>query len=383
MNLSTALIRLAQVTALGAIAYLSRKGLTHPRLIRFLKTLPALKLIPNKIARILDICEEWVFWTAAFLIPAAVVGSQGLALITIELVAIKAGCEIALFLQKGLGELLVRYAKNEEARERLETLIPAIVTVTKYATIGIAVTLAMYVVGIDPSPLLAGMGLVTLIIGIGAKEAIGDLIAGLFILFEGHYHLGDRIQIEGKSGIVARFSLKTTTIRTDQKDFYIFRNGNFPSFSIPYRSGENNIFVSYCRRDNQPAPGFSTGLIDTLVISLRKAGHNPWVDFEDIPPGSDWESEIIKGIRGAEIIIFALSDEFLKSTECQKEVAHVKARREEKVILPIVVGGISDYGQFPDYIAQLNYIFFDQPEMFVGRFRELMRAISDAYNRDI
>jgi len=79
--------------------------------------------------------------------------------------------------------------------------------------------------GINVTPLLAGAGVVGMIIGFGAQSLVRDLINGLFILFEQWYQVGDVITVGEITGTVERFNLRTTIIRDIEGTVHYIPNG--------------------------------------------------------------------------------------------------------------------------------------------------------------
>ncbi|MBN1299371.1 MAG: mechanosensitive ion channel family protein [Actinobacteria bacterium] len=67
--------------------------------------------------------------------------------------------------------------------------------------------------GISILPIITGAGVLGIIIGLGAQSLIKDLINGSFILFEQWYQVNDIVTVENVTGVVERFSLRTTVIR--------------------------------------------------------------------------------------------------------------------------------------------------------------------------
>ena len=61
--------------------------------------------------------------------------------------------------------------------------------------------------------LVAGLGVTTAIIGLAFQDLAKDLIAGIFIITEAQYEVGDTIQVDGFMGEVVSIGLKTTQIR--------------------------------------------------------------------------------------------------------------------------------------------------------------------------
>lgn len=66
--------------------------------------------------------------------------------------------------------------------------------------------------GVDTSTLLASAGILTLVIGLGAQSLVADIVAGVFIVFEGEYQVGDIVVIDGWRGTVKEIGMRTTKI---------------------------------------------------------------------------------------------------------------------------------------------------------------------------
>ena len=60
---------------------------------------------------------------------------------------------------------------------------------------------------------LAGVGLLGLILGFGAQSLIEDIITGIFIIFEGQYGVGDVIILDDFRGVVRSIGVRTTVIQ--------------------------------------------------------------------------------------------------------------------------------------------------------------------------
>lgn len=67
--------------------------------------------------------------------------------------------------------------------------------------------------GISILPIITGAGIIGIIFGLGAQSLIKDLINGSFMLFEQWYQVNDIVTVAEVSGVVERFSLRTTVIR--------------------------------------------------------------------------------------------------------------------------------------------------------------------------
>ena len=79
-------------------------------------------------------------------------------------------------------------------------------------------------IGIDTTTLLASAGILSIAISFGAKDLVGDLISGLFIIFEGDFRVGDIIQVGGRTGTVVEIGVRTTKINDGSGNIIILRN---------------------------------------------------------------------------------------------------------------------------------------------------------------
>lgn len=82
----------------------------------------------------------------------------------------------------------------------------------------------LYFFGVDTGTLLASAGILTLVIGLGAQKLIADVLAGLFIIFEGEFRVGDIVTIGDWRGTVVEIGIRTTKIESAGKDVKIFAN---------------------------------------------------------------------------------------------------------------------------------------------------------------
>lgn len=90
-----------------------------------------------------------------------------------------------------------------------------------------AVTLMLIagVIGLALGPLIAGAGIVGLALGFGSQSLVKDWIAGLFMLMEDQYGIGDVVDLGPAVGTVERFSLRSTVIRSLNGTVWHIPNG--------------------------------------------------------------------------------------------------------------------------------------------------------------
>ncbi len=112
------------------------------------------------------------------------------------------------------------------AREkRAATLGKVIRNTIRVAAWVIALLLILREIGIDIAPMLAGVGIAGIAIGFGAQSLVRDIVAGLFILVENQFDVGDVVRVAGVAGKVEKITLRSTTLRDSEGKVHIIPNG--------------------------------------------------------------------------------------------------------------------------------------------------------------
>ncbi len=104
--------------------------------------------------------------------------------------------------------LLKCFNKNNRAL----TVLKLLANFCKYLLALVAVFLILNVWGVDTATLLASAGILALVVGLGAQSLIADIIAGIFIVFDGSYKVGDIIVVDSWRGTVSEVGIRTTKI---------------------------------------------------------------------------------------------------------------------------------------------------------------------------
>ncbi|MBO5495829.1 MAG: mechanosensitive ion channel family protein, partial [Oscillospiraceae bacterium] len=109
---------------------------------------------------------------------------------------------------------------------RTETICRLLLSVLKYG-LGIGMLFfCLYLVGVNSTGLIASASVLSLVIGFGAQSLITDIIAGLFIVFEGSFRVGDIITVQGFRGTVMDISLRTTKVLGVDGNISVFNNND-------------------------------------------------------------------------------------------------------------------------------------------------------------
>ncbi|KAA9218227.1 MULTISPECIES: mechanosensitive ion channel family protein [Aerococcus] len=103
-----------------------------------------------------------------------------------------------------------RFSNNNYRSKTMKALLTNITQYVYYFLLGYS-TLA--ILGVPVATLLAGAGIASIAVGIGAQGLVTDMVNGMFILLEHQLDVGDSVVIDQVSGIVEKIGIKTTVIR--------------------------------------------------------------------------------------------------------------------------------------------------------------------------
>jgi small conductance mechanosensitive channel len=130
--------------------------------------------------------------------------------------------------------LVVRAAlKPVFERSRLEVDVRHLLeSVAKYAILGFGAILALDQLGFNVTSLLAGLGVAGLALGFAAKDTLANFIAGVTILWDRPFRVGDRVEADGEFGQVKKITLRSTRIHTNDNQVVIIPNQNIVNNKI-------------------------------------------------------------------------------------------------------------------------------------------------------
>lgn len=142
---------------------------------------------------------------------------------------------------------------------RARTVITLSANLVRYAVILVIIIGTMSLLMVDMPTILAGLGIIALIIGFGAESLITDVVTGFFILMDNQYNVGDIIEVAGFRGVVSEIGVRTTSLTDTGGNVKIINNSDMKNilnrsdnsskavtdFPVPYdtdlRALEKNI----------------------------------------------------------------------------------------------------------------------------------------------
>ena len=123
-----------------------------------------------------------------------------------------------------LSSLFLWFAKSMNAKG--ETIFRLLANVVKFVGFIGSIYYCLGCLGVDTTTLLASAGILTVIVGLGANSIVTDILAGLLIVFEGEFQVGDIVTIGGVRGTVLEIGVRTTKIKDGSGNVKVFANRN-------------------------------------------------------------------------------------------------------------------------------------------------------------
>ena len=125
---------------------------------------------------------------------------------------------------------------------RTRTILSITASLIRYAAAIIVICWGLTILGADVGTVVAGVGIVALIIGFGAESLISDMVTGIFMIFENQYNVGDYVEVGGFRGKVTNIGIRTTSIEEPGGNIKIINNSDMNN--ILNRSDKNSKAVS-------------------------------------------------------------------------------------------------------------------------------------------
>ena len=115
--------------------------------------------------------------------------------------------------------------KNKKAA----TVISLVKSLIKWAVIIVAVFLVLSKWGVDTNKILASIGIIALIIGLGCQSLISDVVAGIFLVADSAFEVGDIVVVDDFRGEVVEIGLKNTKIKDAGGNIKVISNSSINS----------------------------------------------------------------------------------------------------------------------------------------------------------
>lgn len=136
---------------------------------------------------------------------------------------------IYLILRRVLSLAFSRADKRKigpKQRQRVKTVSQMASSLLNYAMLILVLLVILADLGVNVSSLIAGLGIMTAVLGLAFQDLIKDIIAGITIVVENQFGVGDIVEVDGFKGTVVSVGFKTTEIRGRENQTKIISNHN-------------------------------------------------------------------------------------------------------------------------------------------------------------
>lgn len=127
---------------------------------------------------------------------------------------------VAYRILKALMNKQVKILRNNHQK----TMHKLIQNVIKYVIILLVLVSVLNVLGINVTSIIAGVGIASVVIGLALQDIMTDILAGISIVLEDQFDVGDYVEINGFEGTVLELGLKSTKIKNYQNTVKIIAN---------------------------------------------------------------------------------------------------------------------------------------------------------------
>lgn len=114
--------------------------------------------------------------------------------------------------------------KKRHHQKRAKTINSLLINIFKYIIIIFEVIAILSIFGVNVKSILAGVGITAAIMGLAFQDIVKDFLAGISIIMEDQYEIGDTVEINKFMGEVVALGLKTTRIRNYKGQTLIIAN---------------------------------------------------------------------------------------------------------------------------------------------------------------
>ena len=110
--------------------------------------------------------------------------------------------------------------------KRRKTVVDLISNFLKIFTIIIITLVTLNIFGIDTTSILASLGVASAVLGLAFQDSLKDIIAGVNIIMDNYFIVGDIVRYHDFTGEVISFGFKTTKIKNVNNEIITIANRN-------------------------------------------------------------------------------------------------------------------------------------------------------------
>lgn len=119
---------------------------------------------------------------------------------------------IAILIARGIKFWIIRVLSRSKVSLNVSTLLG---NLARVGVVALGVILMLPSFGVDWAGLLTLLGAAGLAVSLALQDVLKNVVAGIYILIEQPFKIGDRITVKDSTGVVQGIELRTTILQTD------------------------------------------------------------------------------------------------------------------------------------------------------------------------
>ena len=131
---------------------------------------------------------------------------------------------VVYLILKGIIDNIFKIRSRYIDKRKTKTINGLIDNLIKYFIVVVDIVMILDIFGIDTKTLIASLGVVGLVAGLAVQDTLKDFVAGMSIILENQYRVGDTITIKGFRGEVISLGIKSTRLRSLTGEIMIVPN---------------------------------------------------------------------------------------------------------------------------------------------------------------
>ena len=160
----------------------------------------------------------------------------------LPIVYILIGVALNIILGKVVDKITAKHKNSSGKDKRKDTIINLGKSICKYLILIFVVLGILNLYGVDTTSIIASLGVFAAVIGLAFQDILKDFLAGVSIIFDNKYAVGDTVSINGFIGTVVSLGLRTTKIRSSSGEIKCIGNSSF-SEVINYNLADTDLFL--------------------------------------------------------------------------------------------------------------------------------------------
>ena len=161
--------------------------------------------------------------------------------------------------------------KNSYEQKKKRTIIDLCSNIFKYVVIVIVVVIILDAYGIDTKSIIAGLGVLSAVLGLALQDTLKDFVGGVSIILENYYVVGDIVTFGTFTGEVIELGLKSTKIKNFNGEILILANRNVNQV-INLSQAKQNIFLEVSAAYEEPTEKVETSL-KKIIPEIEKINY--------------------------------------------------------------------------------------------------------------